>query len=293
MIKKHNGLATTISPAMGIGLLACIFILLSVITSVIVTLLVSHMANDVAAMRISIVIQDLLIFITPAVVTAIFMTRLPARFLDIESAPGIRPLLIAVITLLAALPLLNCIVAWNEGIHFPENLAGLETKLRALENNANNAIETFFVSTSPMALILSILIVGLLAGISEELFFRGALQKLLLLRNINPHIAIWLTAFIFIAIHFQFFGFIPRMILGAYFGYLVWWTRCLWIPIIVHAVNNSLVVVSKWIESRSGQDMAIETIGADPFGSTSSMIVLAISIILTVVLIVRLKKDAK
>ena len=197
MIKKHNGLATTISPAMGIGLLACIFILLSVITSVIVTLLVSHMANDVAAMRISIVIQDLLIFITPAVVTAIFMTRLPARFLDIESAPGIRPLLIAVITLLAALPLLNCIVAWNEGIHFPENLAGLETKLRALENNANNAIETFFVSTSPMALILSILIVGLLAGISEELFFRGALQKLLLLRNINPHIAIWLTAFIF------------------------------------------------------------------------------------------------
>ncbi len=294
MIRKNNipqGL--TISPAKGIALLACIFIFCSVITSVIVSLLTTRMTNAGAAVRISIVLQDILVFILPAVATAVIMTRLPARFLDIDSAPRLTPLLLAIATLFAAFPLLNYIVAWNESIHLPARFAGLETQLRALEDAAGSTFDSILSSSSVPSLILSILIVGVLAGLSEELFFRGALQKLLTLTRMNTHVAVWLAAFIFSAVHFQFFGFVPRMILGAYFGYLMWWTRCLWIPVIVHAVNNSIVVISKWIEGRSGQEIAIDSIGADPSTSTTSLIAIALSIILTVILLVTLKKESK
>ncbi|MDE5646471.1 MAG: CPBP family intramembrane metalloprotease [Muribaculaceae bacterium] len=293
MIKKHNALNTTISPAMGLGLLACIFILASVITSVIVTLLTSRMSNAGAAVRISIVLQDILIFILPAVATAVVMTRLPARFLSIDIPPRWRLLLLAVISLFAAFPLLNCIVAWNEGIHLPAQYADIEASLRELENSAAGTLDGIMSTTSVPTLILSILIVGMLAGLSEELFFRGALQKLMTLTRINPHVAIWLTAFIFSAVHFQFFGFVPRMILGAYFGYLVWWTRCLWIPVIVHALNNSTVVVSKWIEARSGHDCGIDTIGADLTGSATSAAAVAVSIVLTAYLLYTIKRESK
>lgn len=301
MIRKNNSpLGTTVSPAKGLALLACIFIFCSVITSVIVSLLINKMtgaghdmARADAAMRISIVLQDILVFILPAVATAVIMTRLPARFLDIDNAPRLSPLLLAVTTLLAAFPLLNCIVAWNENIHLPAQYSQLETQLRALEDAAGSTFDSILSSSSVFSLILSILIVGVLAGLSEELFFRGALQKLLMLTRMNPHVAVWLAAFIFSAVHFQFFGFVPRMILGAYFGYLVWWTRCLWIPVIVHAVNNSIVVVSKWIEGRSGQECSIDSIGADPFTSTTSLVAISLSVVLTAFLLVTLKKEAK
>ena len=301
MIRKNNSpQSTNISPVKGIALLACIFIFCSVITSVIVSFLITHMTaagtameKSGAAMRISIVIQDVFVFIIPAVATAVIMTRLPAKFLDIDNAPRPSLLLLAIATLLAAFPLLNCIVAWNENIHLPASYSELEAHLRSLEDAAGSTFDSILSSSSVYSLILSILIVGVLAGLSEELFFRGALQKLLTLTRMNPHVAIWLAAFIFSAVHFQFFGFVPRMILGAYFGYLVWWTRCLWIPIIVHAVNNSIVVVSKWIEERSGQGCAIDSIGSDPFTSTTSMIAIALSIVLTVVLLITLKKESK
>lgn len=293
MIKKHNRLNTTISPAMGLGLLACIFILFSVVASVIASLLMSHMTNSYAAIRISIVLQDLFVFIIPAIATAIVITRLPARFLDIESTPKPRLLILAILSLLAAFPVLNCIISWNENLHLPVGFTEIESQLRALENAAEDTFSNIISSDSVSALILSILIVAILAGLSEELFFRGALQKLMLLTRMNPHVAIWITAFIFSTVHFQFFGFIPRMILGAYFGYLVWWTRCLWIPITVHIFNNSIVVISKWIEARSGQSCTIDTIGINPLDSTTSLIAITISILLTSYLLIILKKESK
>lgn len=292
MIRKTDGQQSTgISPVKGLVLLACLFIFFAVITSVIIGLITSIITDPTAVMRISIVLQDVLVFILPPVATAVIMTRLPARFLDIDTTPHIRQLILALAALFAAFPLLNCIVAWNESIHFPEQYAQLEAQLRALEDTAGNTFDSILSSPSIPSLILSLLIVGVLAGLSEELLFRGALQKLLMLMRINPHISIWLAAFVFSAVHFQFFGFVPRMILGAYFGYLVWWTRCLWIPVIVHAANNSIVVVSKYFEARSGTVTSLDSIGADPSASATSFVTVALSIALTAFILTYLKKS--
>ena len=114
-----------------------------------------------------------------------------------------------------------------------------------------------------MSLIFSVLIVGIFAGFSEELFFRGAFQRLLSSGNMNCHAAIWLTAFVFSATHLQFYGFFPRMFLGAYFGYLLYWSRCLWVPVIVHITNNVLYIVGYRLTSGGNSDLNINNVGAN------------------------------
>ncbi|MEG1774662.1 MAG: CPBP family intramembrane glutamic endopeptidase, partial [Oscillospiraceae bacterium] len=62
--------------------------------------------------------------------------------------------------------------------------------------------------------------------------------------------AIWMAAFAFSMFHMQFYGLIPRMLLGAYFGYLLVWTRSLWIPIIAHFANNAIALLQIWLQQR-------------------------------------------
>jgi len=83
-----------------------------------------------------------------------------------------------------------------------------------------------------------------MAGLTEELLFRGAILSAIREKIKNPHVAIWIVAFLFSAIHFQFYGFIPRLILGAFLGYLLFWSRSIWIPILVHFLNNTITVAA-------------------------------------------------
>lgn len=259
---QDSRIKTTLSPLAGMGLFFCCFLLMFVIVSIISGLLVSKMTgNPAGAIRIATLLQDILVFMLPAIVTAIMMTRLPARFLWIDSVPRLWPLVLAVVTLFAALPCMNKLIEWNEAITFPEGMGDIEQALRDAENQAAEFVKMILGGASFGSMLVSLCIVGILAGLSEELFFRGAMLRLFRQTNMNPHVAIWLVAIIFSIMHFQFFGFIPRMLLGAYFGYLVWWTRCLWIPIIVHAVNNSVVVIAQWSAEKDGSEAVVNTVG--------------------------------
>jgi len=97
--------------------------------------------------------------------------------------------------------------------------------------------------STPGTLILNLVIVAGLAAVSEEAFFRGALQQFLLEKFRNGHAAVWLTALFFSIIHFQFYGFLPRLLLGALLGYLFLYTQNLWIPVTFHFINNASVIV--------------------------------------------------
>ena len=133
----------------------------------------------------------------------------------------------------------------------PDALSGLEKSLKALEDSNKEQINILLGEPTIGSLIMSVLIIGLLTGLGEELFFRGTLQNIFRTRPMNPHSAIWITAIIFSALHFQFYGFIPRVLLGAFFGYLILWSGSIWLPIFAHALNNSLVVITSWISSRN------------------------------------------
>lgn len=276
-MNSSHELYPRMNPGRGIVFFFCMFIAMFFILSFVSAVLMAKTGNQTAMIRISAVLQDVFVFMLPAVVTAIFMTRLPARFLFIENLPRLWPLMLGVAILYASIPWIECVIQWNKSIGFPDSMKGVEQTLREMESAAEEMVGGMLKGGSVVSLIASICIVGVLAGLSEELFFRGAMLRLFVMTRINYHVAIWAVALIFSFLHFQLFGFVPRLLLGAYFGYLAWRSKCLWIPIIAHMLNNSTVVVSEWLERENG-----ETVGLAATFNPDWTIVTA-SLILTVI----------
>ena len=222
------------------------------------------MSDSLSAMRWMQLLQNVLVFILPAFLVARFVRRRPSDVLALSK--GVGPLglniLLAAVSMAAALPLVNVLAQWNEGWHLPEALAGLEQTLRAYEDAAAVATERLLSGTTVASLLLNVFIIAFMAALSEEILFRGTVMRLLgeaftrhysSQRGVSPkasHAAIWVTAMIFSAFHIQFFGFIPRMLMGVWLGYLLWWTRSLWVPMAAHFANNALAVFYAWLEQR-------------------------------------------
>lgn len=239
-------------------------------------------------LRVSTVIQDCFVFILPAVITAAMISSLPARFLGIDRTFTMGQLLLAVTVMLVSLPAMNFLVKFNAELTLPESMGAIEKWMRESEDNAQQLVETMLGGDSVGSLIVSLLIIGVLAGLSEELFFRGALQNIIGSSRMSYHAAIWLTAFIFSAFHMQFYGFFPRWLMGAYFGYLLYWSKSLWLPILIHIFNNSLVVYVSWREKLTDVPSEGSKL-LNEWGEDSPMLVLA-SVILTAFVILRLRK---
>jgi len=122
------------------------------------------------------------------------------------------------------------------------------------------ALQTLFlVMPTFTVFIVNLIIIGLLPAIAEEFLFRGALQQLLYEGFKNIHVAIWVTAIIFSAIHVQFYGFVPRMILGAILGYLFYWSGNIWVPIIGHLFNNGGQVALTYLHQQGVIKYDIDT----------------------------------
>lgn len=219
-----------------------------VLAGFLVLLLSKAIKDPTAVMRISAVMQDLLAFTLPAIAVAIFTTRQPATFLAVDKKIKLSGIFGCMIVLIVSIPAMNWIIAWNESISLPESLSSFEQWMKASENQARENISVLLGGTDFSDLIMSILIVGIMTGFAEEILFRGALLRLIETsgKNTRTHLAIWITAFVFSAIHLQFYGFIPRMLLGALFGYLLAWSGSIWLPIIAHAFNNSVTVIFSW-----------------------------------------------
>ncbi len=226
----------------------------------------------------SILTQNLLAFILPVIITIVFISPTPISFVQINKRPTTKTTLFLIATFIAMTPAMNYLVEWNANISLPESMKGIETWMRNTENAAQAVTDKILNNNN---ILLSILLVGVLTGLSEEFLFRGGLQRILITRPMNAHIAIWLTAFIFSAIHFQFFGFFPRLIIGAFFGYLAYWSGSLWTAIIAHALNNSTVIIAHAINHQSGFNL--DTLGVTQLGEFP--ILALISVIITTILI--------
>lgn len=191
--------------------------------------------------------QNILAFILPAIMAWRICFRQSAiHAIKVDEVPSFKIVAFSFIVYAVGIPALNQIVYWNQEMHLPEAFAGFENWCRAMERMAEEQTEGLLNSTNIGVVLMNILVIGVLTGIGEEFFFRGALQRMLIHCNVNPHAAIWTAAIIFSFLHFQFFGFVPRVLLGVWFGYLYWWSGSIWVNVIAHALNNSFVIVSAW-----------------------------------------------
>ena len=232
--------------------------------------------------------QNLLVFIAPAMLFAWMIYRKPLHFLCLNKGPEWKDVAIVVAVMILSLPAMNYLVDLNSQMHLPSWLSGVEEWMRESEDAAQELTSSLLNTTSPAEMLLLVLVVGVLTGIGEEMFFRGALLGVFLQKPVNKHVSIAFVAIVFSAFHLQFFGFFPRLLLGLWFGYLVLWTRSLWIPIIAHALNNSIVVVatylanSKIIEANGIDTIGLPQEGQFPIAAAVSAAVTAIVIVIFV-----------
>lgn len=276
-----------VSPAQRMFMFVCVSVLCLIVGSLFMTLIMNGELTT-PKVRIATVIQDVILFIVPAVVTSVIICRQPASLLGINVRADFKWYIFATLILIFSIPLMNYIISWNESLTLPPSLQELENLMKDGEQNAKLMIETLIGGHTWGSLVVTLLIVAVLAALSEELFFRGALQRILSTSNVNIHISIWITAFIFSAIHLQFFGFFPRLLLGALFGYLMWWSGSLWPAIFAHLANNLSAATTTWMELDGATTTSLTSIGtrsdsySDVFAVVASVVITSILVIMCV-----------
>ncbi len=171
---------------------------------------------------------------------------------DIEyslNKTGARSLVItlSVLIIIISQPFISFLGILNNNIQFPEYLYNVENWMREKEALALETTKVFLQADTIPQTLLNVFIIAFLPAIGEELMFRGTLQPLFSKIFNNQHLAIWITAILFSAIHVQFFGFLPRLVLGAIFGYLFVYGKSIFLPIIAHFTNNLLAfIIYQW-----------------------------------------------
>ena len=174
-----------------------------------------------------------------------------------------QQVLLTVAIMLLSWPLINILSVWNEGIRLPDFLSNLEAWMRSAEAQAMRITEAFLAVDSLGGLMANLLVIALIPAVGEELLFRGLIQNGLSKWSGKVHLSIWITAFLFSAIHLQFLGFFPRFLIGAMFGYLMVWSGSIWLPIVAHFVNNAAAVLLSYFILDGRIDRSIESIGAN------------------------------
>ncbi|MCK9412139.1 MAG: CPBP family intramembrane metalloprotease [Prolixibacteraceae bacterium] len=203
---------------------------------------VSDPAN-VGLLKFFQVLQSLGMFILPPVLIAYSLDDKPFQFLQLSAKPDWKMLGVVCGVILVSGPVIEWVSLLNQHLVLPSWLGSLEKWMRSSEDQANEITKAFLTTKSIGGLLGNLFIVAVLPAIGEELLFRGVLQNLIKKMTGSSHWGIWITAILFSALHLQFFGFLPRLLLGALFGYLLEWTGTLWLPIIAHFINNAAGVI--------------------------------------------------
>jgi membrane protease YdiL (CAAX protease family) len=220
--------------------------------------------NTVTLLKVLQGVSVIMVFVLPALVFAFFWTKKRFSYLGVSSKPSIGVLLIGGFGMMLAMPLINWLVAVNEQMKLPAFLSSVETWMKNSEEKAAVLTDAFTAGTTIDVLVLNLLVIAFLAAVSEEFFFRGVLQKVMQECTNNKHVAVWVTAIIFSAFHMQFYGFLPRMLMGAFLGYLFVWSGSLWPSIFAHFVNNGMAVFTVWLANNGYISEDIDKVGINP-----------------------------
>ena len=264
------------------------------------SLLVMEQPLSVSALKWVQFIQTAAIFLLPPLCMAYFWSKQPLKWLRASEFQGFKVSGSAILLMLVALPAINLLSYWNQQMSLPAFLEPLEQWMKMSEENANVLTEQFLSVTTFGGLIINLLLMALLPAVAEELTFRGVLQRLFQSSTSQSdttcpegaqpcgatqpdprgsHLAIWCSAIMFSAIHLQFYGFVPRMLMGALFGYMLVWTGSLWVPILMHFTNNAAAVLLYFVSLRAGWDMEM----VDAIGTNDTLWLGVVSMILTIV----------
>jgi membrane protease YdiL (CAAX protease family) len=225
------------------------------------------------------IISSIGMFVIPALIYAKLQNRDWLGYLKFIPVP-VYLVLLTIVIMFAASPALEYTTLLNKGMKLPTFLKEVEAWMLQQELEMEFLTKKFIVMNSFSALLVNLLMLAIIPAFGEELIFRGGFQPIFTRWFRNYHVAIWLTAIIFSSIHFQFYGFFPRMFLGALFGYLFVWSGSLWLPILGHFLNNALAVFTAFWYQQQGLsiDKMFESEPSSPALISISLIIFIVSI---------------
>ena len=204
-------------------------------------------AGEVVSIYIGSVMQSVFAIGLPAYLVVALTADHPMQYLKTVNHQKLTSqVLFALTVFVVSYPLASFLARWNSAMELPDLMRGIEEVMRSMEDAAMETTALLLSGSTVGSLVLNLVIIAALAALSEELFFRGALQQFLMEKYRNGHAAVWVTALLFSVVHFQFYGFLPRLVLGALLGYLFLYTRNLWVPVIFHFANNATVILFRF-----------------------------------------------
>ena len=211
-------------------------------------------------------LQTLGFFLFPSIVCSWLFSDNYKEYLKVDQ-PVYMPVAVwTIISMIVVVPFLNWTYSINQQMVFPEALKGLENWIKESEAAADRMTGLILDTKNLSTIVFNFLAVCVVAAICEEFMFRGLLQTFLGKAIRNPHVLIWTIAVLFSAVHLQFYGFITRMLLGAWLGYLMYYTKTIWIPVLAHFTNNFIGVGEYYLfQNTPGEMQKIDAIGT---GST-------------------------
>jgi len=198
------------------------------------------------------------------------------RFLQTRTSPNVIILVLAGVSMYTILPFINFLSAMNAHLALPDSLSGVMQWMKDKQLQADGVMNAFLSVKSMGGLALNLFVVALMPAIGEELVFRGVIQRHLQGWTKNGHVAVWITAIIFSAVHLEFFGFLPRFVLGLMLGYLYLYTRNLWVPVFAHFVNNASSIIIFYLHYNGHIAVKMKDFGAIP-----GFFAISVSLILT------------
>ncbi|MEA3445813.1 MAG: CPBP family intramembrane glutamic endopeptidase [Bacteroidota bacterium] len=193
------------------------------------------------------ILNSLGMFVIPPFIIARLYSGDFSNYLAINKTPNLTIVLFTGAAMFAALPIISFTAELNSKLVFPESLQVIESWMRNLEDSAIEMTIKLLRMETFSDFLVNLLMIAILPALGEELLFRGVIQRILGDWFKNHLIAILITAFVFSAFHLQFMSFLPRFLLGIYLGYLLVWTKNIWLPIIAHFVNNAGAVIYYYV----------------------------------------------
>ena len=189
-------------------------------------------------MRATLFLNHIFSFILPALTTVIFAyKKLWINYLRLDKKPMLESILLGIAWFVVSVPFIQLAYQLNQKLPLPQWMLNLE-------NNTSNLLEGIIAQNNFYEIVINILLIGVIPAIGEEMMFRGIIQQQIGRLLKNEHVVVWVSAAIFSAIHMQFQGFFARMLLGSLLGYMFIWTKSLWVPMVLHLLNNGIQVVS-------------------------------------------------
>lgn len=187
--------------------------------------------------------QHLTMFLLPSLAIAYLMNGDLTSFMQLGKRPGLLTLVLAILFIILIIPINSYLSYLNAGLDLPAFMDGFERWIVTKEMQAERLTQALINASTLRVLFVNIIVLAVIPAVGEEFFYRGVIQRILAGWSGSGTLAVVLTAVIFSAAHLQFFGFLPRLLLGLGFGFIYLWSRNIWLAVAAHLVNNIIPVV--------------------------------------------------